>query len=348
MPKDQTHLVPTGSFIPDKHPCHKNRCRMPQEFADWTFLDFYRNFDWGLPVHIYDWCKFEHNNCEYTIEKTKKQISRMFLTPLGKIEHVDFVANDGSLCPVKHFIRHNDDWRTLRYVVENTKAVPNYSRIKEVLTGIGSLGVADIVIERSPFGKLVHEYAGFEAVAYQLSDDPGLIDDFLQLQTKLDLEIIALAADSPADIVLLSDHADEQLISPMWYARYCVPFYSEAEKILHSKGKIFSTHLDGNFKNLFEHVRRSGFDLLDGCTPAPMTNYEVEELSLALASNMKTYCGVPSIFFVQETYKDEICAFAMRIVNSLKGKVILNVGDVLPQNGDIYKVIELGKWATKR
>lgn len=347
LPVDRVHEVPTGSFIPDDAPFHQNSFEIPPEFVNWTYLDFYRNFHWGLPVHIYDWCDFAYESCEYISKKNGNHIIRQFKTPLGVIEHMDSIAADGSLCPVRHFIKSSDDWKVLFYVLEHTRAVPNYQRIRQVLNDIDELGIADIVIWRSPFGKIIEEYAGLEAATYQLADDPILIKDILQLQADIDLNVINLAAESPADIVILSDHADQQLISPPWYEEYCMPFYLQASEILHAKGKIFSTHLDGNFKALFKLVRRSGFDLLDGCTPAPMTNYEVEELSLALTEDMKAYCGVPSIFFAQNTSISEIITFAQRIVRALTGSLILNVGDILPAYGDIYKVIELGKWIAK-
>lgn len=347
LPVSHAHEVPTGSFIPDEAPFHTGNLGMPREFAQWTYLDFYRRFHWGLPVHIYDWCDFSYRACEHTCRKEEAQIIREFRTPLGAIQRIDGIAADGSLCPLKYFVGGSGDWKVLLYVLEHTSPVANYERIRQVLDGIGDLGVADIVIWRSPFGKVLEEYAGLETTVYQLVDNPTEIEDLLELQTQIDLEVIKLAAESPADIVILSDHADEQIINPAWYEKYCLPFYLQVGEILHAKGKIFSTHLDGNFKGLFNLVRQSGFDLLDGCTPAPMTNYEVEELTLPLTETMKAYCGVPSIFFLQEAAIDEIIAFAQRIVGALAGRVILNIGDILPATGDIYKVIELGKWVEK-
>jgi len=344
LPLDRANEVPTGSFIPDDAPFHGNNFGMPQEFTAWTYLDFYRNFDWGLPVHIYDWCDFTYRGCEHVRQKQGGRIVQQFKTPLGAIQRIDGIAADGSLCPVKYFIGDERDWKVLSYVLEHTTPAPNHQRIREILGGIGELGVADVVIWRSPFGKILMEYAGLETAVYQLVDDPGAIENLLKVQTQLDLEVIRLAAESPAEIVILSDHADEQLINPAWYEKYCLPFYQQASEILHAKRKIFSTHLDGNFKGLFKLVGQCGFDLLDGCTPAPMTNYEVEELAEALTGNMRAYCGVPSIFFVHDTYPGEIVSFAERIIKALDGKIILNIGDILPASGDIYKVIELGKW----
>ncbi len=348
LPLDKVHEVPTGSFIPDDASFHSNSFGMPPAFAGWTYLDFYRHFDWGLPVHIYDWCDFAYRGCEHICEIEEDRVIRRFRTPHGTIERVDGIAADGSLCPVKYFIGGEDDWKPLFHVLEHTEAVPNFQRVRWILNRIGDLGVADIVIWRSPFGKIVSEYAGLERTVYQLADDPGVVNDLLKLQTEFDLEVVRLAAKSPAEIVILSDHADEQLINPIWYEKYCLPFYLQVSDILHAKGKVFSTHLDGNFKALFPLVGRSGFDLLDGCTPAPMTNYEVEELAAALPGDMKTYCGVPSIFFTGDTNTNKIITFAQRIIEALGRRVILNIGDILPAPGDIHKVIELGQWIARR
>jgi hypothetical protein len=347
LPLDEAHEVPTGSFIPDDAPFHGGSLGMPQEFADWTYLDFYRKFEWGLPVHIYDWCDFAYSGCEHVCEREGNRVIRQFRTPHGTIQRVDGIAADGSLCPIRYFISGEDDWKVLFYVLEHTDALPNYQRVERILRGIGPLGVADIVIWRSPFGKIVSEYAGLEKTVYQLADDPGVVNDLLKLQTEADLNVVRLASESPAEIVILSDHADEQLINPVWYEKYCLPYYLQVSDTLHTKGKVFSTHLDGNFKGLFRLVGRSGFDLLDGCTPAPMTNYEVEELASALTGSMKVYCGVPSVFFLGDTSIREIMDFAERIVEALRGRVILNIGDILPAPGDIHKAIELGEWVAR-
>jgi hypothetical protein len=203
--------------------------------------------------------------------------------------------------------------------------------------------VCDIVLYRSPFGKLVHEYMGFEAVVFALHDNEQRVLDFLEFQEYHDLRFVELAARAPGSIVIISDHADENLISPPLYRRYCIPFYRKACRIIHAAGKYASTHLDGNFRGFFPFIGETGFDLLDGCTPAPMFNYEVEELAAALAPGMSCYCGVPAGLFTIGTSHDEICSFGERIARAFGGRAIVNVGDILPPTGDIEAVIALGK-----
>jgi hypothetical protein len=91
-------------------------------------------------------------------------------------------------------------------------------------------------------------------------------------------------------------------------------------------------------------LKETGFDLLDGCTPAPMTNYRPAQLAAALGEGQYAYCGVPSVLFTQGVGDEVILESAREIYGALQGRLVLNVGDVLPPNGDMRQVIRLGEW----
>jgi hypothetical protein len=196
---------------------------------------------------------------------------------------------------------------------------------------------------------------GFEAVTYALHDHEAQVLEFLEFQERFDLAFVELACRSPGSIVIISDHADENLIAPPWYRRYCIPYYRKACEVIHRAGKYASTHLDGNFRGFLPFIGETGFDLLDGCTPAPMFNYEVEELAGALAAAqrpeppvggtrpMRCYCGVPASLFTTGVPTREIAGFGGRVVRAFDGRVIVNVGDILPPTGDIEAVVALGE-----
>lgn len=333
-----------GQFIPDDAPIHQLRGDMPEEFKDWTCKDFYDRFDWGFPVHIYTWYRTEYTGgVEKMIHNAGKKKITVLKTPKGDLQKTELLANDGSWCAVEHFVKEVADLEIMRVVVEHTHFFPEYDKIKSVMDGLGTRGLGDIVLLRSPFGKLVHEYMGFENVIFALADSPDVLEDFMKFQEQKDLELVELAAKAPERLVIISDHTDEYLISPPHYAEYCIPYYRKICAILHKAGKLVSTHLDGNFKNYFPLLKDTCFDLLDGCTPAPMFNYHPEELAEALPPGMFAYCGVPSGFFADGSSTDKICEFGEKIVKAGNGRFIVNIGDILPTNGDIYKVIELGK-----
>ena len=269
-------------------------------------------------------------------------------TPRGELARTYKLDAEGTWSEYDHMAPSPESLAIVANIVENTRFVTHHERVEKFLRETDGFGVCDLVIFRSPFGKLIHEYMGFEQVAYALHDDPKAVEEFLALQESRDLELIGLAAKAPGPIVIISDHADENLISPAWYRRYCIPYYNKACAILHQAGKRVSTHLDGNFKGYLPFITETGFDLLDGCTPAPMFNYEPEELAAATGGRnglrrMACYCGVPASLFTTGGDAKMLADFGERIARAFGGRVIVNVGDILPPNGSIEGVIEVGK-----
>jgi hypothetical protein len=317
---------------------------MPERFQDFTLMDFYRRFDWGFPVHHYGWYRKEYTgSVERVVEQDRGERRVRLRTPKGELVRREGLAADGTWCPVEHFCKQPRDLDIMRLVVDAARYVPQFESVHAAMREMGGLGIGDLPLDRSPFGKLVHEYMGFEAVIYALVDDPAYIEEFLRFEEQKDMELVRLAAQGPEPIVIMSDHADENLIAPPQYEKYCIPYYQKVTKFLHERGKYVSTHLDGNFKGFFGLLGQTGFDLLDGCTPAPMFNYEVEELAAAMPPGMKAYCGVPSTLFCQRLPTADILKFGDRITTALRGHGILNIGDILPPDGDIDQVIALGK-----
>ncbi|MBT4500823.1 MAG: hypothetical protein HOC74_24045 [Gemmatimonadetes bacterium] len=345
-PPGEPRQFSPGEFIPDAADIHKNPGSMPEKYRDFPLFDFYRQFDWGFHVHLYHWYRTIFSGgveTESWVDGQKRYYR--VITPLGEMTRMDMLASDGTWSRKEFFIKEMRDLKTMRYMVEHTHFEPEFEKIDAIRQELGDWGQGDIVLSRSPFGKLVHEYMGFEQVIYTLNDDPEPLFEFMEIQERKDLELVALAARAPERLVIMSDHTDEILISPSQWRDYCVPFYRKITDILHGADKFVSTHLDGNFKGYFDILDQPGFDLLDGCTPAPMFNFEVEELADALPDGMYAFCGIPATLFCQNLLTEEILQFADRILTALKGRAVLNVGDILPPNGDIEQVIALGEYA---
>ena len=345
--KERQHSA--GAFISDSDPVRQYPGTLPGKYAGWSLMDFYRRFDWGFHAHLYDWYDLEYGGgVERTVERDERELRVFLHTPKGTLAHMDQLAGDGTWCPREHFVKSTKDLEALQLVIEAQHYTPRYERMTSVLDELGGQGQVDTVIPRSPFGKFVQEYMGFERTIYAVVDIPERIEELLALQEEKDLELIRMAAGAPARLVIISDHADENLIAPPMYEQYCVPYYRKACDILHQAGKFVSTHLDGNFRGHFPHLAATGFDLLDGCTPAPMFNYEVEDLAAALPPGMCAFLGVPSSLLCQGLPDQQILAFGDRIMEAFRGRGFLNVADILPPDGDIEQVIALGELAQRR
>lgn len=347
-PAGQEREYWAGQLIPDNAAIHATLGSLPEKYRGFTLLDFYRRFDWGFHTHIYDWFDVEcEGPVERVVEKAGNQMVIRLHTPRGDLVRREQLAEDGTWCVKEHFVKDVGELEILSRAVEAMRFLPRFDKVRAVLDEIGTQGQVDLVIPRSPFGKLVQEFMGFERTAYALFDASQTVKDFLHLQEQKDLELIRLACAAPARLVIISDHADENLISPRLYADLCVPFYARATRLLHEANKFVSTHLDGNIKGHFPLLGQTGFDYLDGCTPAPMFNYEIEELAEALPKGMCAFCGVPSALFCQEVPMETILSYAERIVTALRGRGFLNVGDILPPNGDIEQVVAVGEYVKR-
>ena len=94
---------------------------------------------------------------------------------------------DGSWCPTEFPVKTLEDLKIFRAVTERMRYVPSYERIREVLGEIGQQGVLDMVIPRSPFGKLVHELMGFEELIYAHHDEPESVLEWMEFQEHHDM-----------------------------------------------------------------------------------------------------------------------------------------------------------------
>lgn len=343
-----------GALIPDADEAFHRTAGylpMPERFREWTYLDFYRNFNWGVPVHLYDWYTVEYDGAEVDTDTEGCLRTTRYRCPEGSLTSAQTLAEDGSWCPTEHPVKNLHDLQVYRAISERTRYVPRYDRIRATLAEIGEQGVLDLVISRSPFGKLVHNVIGFEELTYMMFDDLAPILEWMAFQEQHDIQLIRLAAAAPdARVVILSDHSDENLISPPHYREYCIPYYRKIADLLHEAGKSLSTHLDGNFKGYMPFLGDTGFDILDGCTPFPMTNWRAHELAAVAARNGQlAWCGVPSTFFCQSVDDSVILDAGREILDTFRAagaRLVLNVGDIVSPTADIHQVIKLGTLVT--
>jgi hypothetical protein len=342
-PRGERQPFATGQMIFDDDPIHRRQVDLPERFRDFTLLDFYREFDWGCPIHAYEGIGTERDGVSVRTRQEGQRRHQTIETHEGVLHTIWGRAPHGSESIVRYPVQEPDDVRAVEFLARHTHYRGDAQAVERILDALGERGVIDVVIGRTPFGLLVQELMGYEAVAYALADEPRIVHQLMDALSPGFRERVRIAAELPGRIAIISDHADEHLISPRQFEEFCLPHYREAQKTLHAAGKFVSTHLDGNIRGLLPLLPEAGFDLLDGCTPAPMGNYEPEDLGPILGPRLKAYCGVPSALFCTNVPTDEILSYGRRIAEALAPNVILNIADVLPPDGDIEQVIALGQ-----
>jgi hypothetical protein len=325
-----------GGLIPPQDKINKLRGIIPEQYADKNLFEIHADLDCGIPVHGYDACyKIENKNIEIITDKSENQVINVYKTPVGELREVIGIAVDYSACRKEYLLKTAEDFRIFEYILEHQEIRKDYSGALEALDIIGEQGYLNCIINRSPMGKLVHNFMGVENVTFALFDTPDLLRGFLKTLLEHDRTVWNIVADSPAEIAFMADNMDEFLISPDWYREFFLPVYQEMNEVLHRGGKKILTHMDGRLKNMLPMIKDTGFDVLDGCTPAPMTDFEPFELAAALGHGQYAYCGIPAPFLIQGYTDNQILSFTKKILDQMREKVILNIGDIMPERGDI-------------
>lgn len=333
-----------GEVIPDADPMHKLPGTMPEKYRRLTHKGIHRALNVGLPVHNYHWLKTTYDGVGHRIVTEGFIRTEVWETPHGALtRRYRLAPDDGSWAIVEHPVTSVSQFPALVDIFEAQRYGADMEQIRALAAEIGEDGYQDLPIERSPLGLLVHEFVGMEGFVYMLHDERSKVEGMMEYLAQKRCELAGVAAAAPARVIILSDHVDENLLAPPLFGKYAVPFYRRFTEILHSAGKIVTCHMDGNLKRLLPCLRETGLDYYDGTTPAPMNNYEVEDLAAELPRGMHAFHGVPSTLFVQGATTEEILAYARRIIDVLGDRAILNVGDILPINGDIDKVAAIAE-----
>jgi hypothetical protein len=335
--------VAPGALIPADHPMHRRSGTLPGSLAGCDHVGLHRMLDVGMPVHGYH-CFFrtmiDGVTVDRRVEEDGKRIVATWHTPKGELVEVRERAHDGSFAHRKHLVEREEDLPQLLYIAGHLRYTADYAKSEALLRAVGDAGYVNHIINRSPFGKLMLEYCGLEALAGLMADAPETMAEVLCAFAEADRPLWRLAVEAPGRMVFIADNMDDQLYGARWFERHCLPYYREITDLAHRHGKLVLAHLDGRLKNLFPFIPATGLDLLDGCSPAPMNDFTPAELAAALGAGQYAYCGVPANLVASES--PERCAdFARGIIEAGGGRFVLNIGDIMPAGAPLATIERL-------
>lgn len=236
-------------------------------------------------------------------EGRKYQIRR-FLTPLGNVEEkILFDPGYGSQWIKEFLIKNFRDYEIVAFIFENTFYVPNYEGFTEVEKNMGDDGIVFANVERSPFQKTLLELAGPERLMMDLFDAPGMVEDFLKVLRRKQLEMYEIVAKAPALFVHNWDNVTEEMTSPHLFEKYCLPFYDEVGSFLRGNGKKFVVHMDGKLKNLKDLIAQVPIDVVESFTlKGAGGNLDIEEAQ-KIWTNKSVIANFPAFLcFKEERY----------------------------------------------
>jgi len=331
-------------FAPDLsvwHRVNEKRGALPERYRGMDLRELHDELGCCLPWHIYgDFVEFEYPRMEHLVTDDGDRRVERLVTPVGEVRGVrERVPGGESYAWREHFIKSLDDVKVVEYMLAHRLARARYDRLDRVMDWLGGRGIGDMVVGYTPLLRILVEWAGIERGIYMLYDYPAEMERLMAAAAAADDPVYEIVAAAPrCRVVIVGDNMDTRYVSPAMYERYCLPYYQRRTDFLHSRGKLVSTHMDGCIKGLFPYLCDTGFDYIDGCTPAPMNDFTPRELRGALGGRQAAQCGPPSTLFCQNLPDSSIARATQEVIGGMGNRLLLIVGDQVPENANIEQV----------
>jgi hypothetical protein len=212
-----------------------------------------------------------------TVEDGRRTIHVTHHTPVGDLHSRKVIGPDGSPWVLEHPVKQVDDFRVLEFISEDTEYRPNDEAIRGRQASLGDDGLVLCRMMRSPLQRLLIEWMGTEGVCYALFDHPSEMDRLLACMAASDAQAHVVAADSAAEALWSAENITAWITSPELFERYCLPYYERVASLVAERGKPYGVHMDGQLAALRDLIARSPLSFVEGFTPPPMGDLELED-----------------------------------------------------------------------
>ncbi len=239
-----------------------------------------------------------------TVERVDKRdgdlVIRQWQTPAGTLREV----YRGSRI-VEHKLKSRTDILAFRRLIEQTRYAPNPGRYEELLTQVGEDGIVAPHIGPSAVQRLIQMEAGVSGFAYLCADHGGEMEALIEAMHQRDLDRFRIAAQTPAEVLILVENTSTLLLSPAMYRRWSRRHVSDFCRIAHENGKTAMVHMCGHVKGLLNDIAATGLDGIDCLTPPPTGNTTPEDAWAASGPELIVHGILDPTAWIQRT-ADEI------------------------------------------
>lgn len=233
-------------------------------------------------------------------------IRRTYSTPVGSIYsderrepgvgqwHAQRSWKDVSPWQTARLIKNPEDYKVLKYMVENTEYLADYFPIEQAMDWLGEEGVVLDGLPHSPMQMLMIDWIGSEQGRFFFYhiDYPDLVEDLYIAIAKSREPLSEIAAKSPAPIALCGDNIDGVLVNPGLFEKYFMPEYEKQATVLHNHGKLMAVHMDGRLNVLKNLIAKTPIDIIEAFHTPPMGDLSVSE-ALSLWKDKVIWIGFP-------------------------------------------------------
>jgi len=204
---------------------------------------------------------------------------RRFETPYGTLTQVwTFTPESGADFESTYWWTRWDEYEAIRFMLESKDYVFDADEFHRWVARAGDDGLVMLNLTESPL-KTLHWLAGPQNATMFIIDHPEEMKALAKIHEKKVLAMLESVADNAdADIFISTDNLDAMFYPPYFYKDYCHDFFAKAAEIIHSRDKFLMVHACGRNRVLLPLVGQAQIDALEGVTPPPMGDVQLDEV----------------------------------------------------------------------
>jgi hypothetical protein len=285
---------------------------------------------WMRPPYIMKMHGVDVSETQATMPSGQSVIRRTYSTPVGTV-YLDEIRGLGngqwhglrswnSVVPwqTERLIKEPEDYKVVKYMVENTEYLPDYFPIEQAMDWLGDDGIVlDDLAPHSPMQMLMIDWVGSEGGRFFIhhAKYPDLVEDLYRAVSKSREPMYEIAAKSPAEITWFGDNIDGVLVNPRLFEKYFMPEYEKMAKVIHQHGKLMAVHLDGRVDVLKDLIAKTPIDIIEALHPPPMGDLSIGE-ALSLWKDKVIWVGYPGSVYTlgPEAVKKHTLALLREII----------------------------------
>ncbi len=319
----------------------QSRGELPAAYAGDGY--FQLNRDLGMGFYLQGFYPFEmrHPGITFSDQIDGDRRIRTMHTPLGDLSEIQqYLPTSFSWGYVKHYLETPADLPAFRSYIERLEFSPAYAEAERRKAIIGDNGVVLVYAPRSPFMEMVTNYAGIVPLVYLLNDAPDEMAELLALMEGKHDIAAEMAANSPADCVMIPENLSSEVVGARYYKLFLHPYERKWIERIRQNGKYSFIHLDGTLKGLIGLVSETGFDVIEAVTPLPCGDISMAQAMESVRPETILWGGLPGVIFTPLFPEPDFEQHVIAMLNLMKRRpnYVLGVGDQVPPDGLLERV----------
>ena len=188
-------------------------------------------------------------------------------TPVGTVSSLGAFAKNG-VCPVERFFKSPDDYKVLRFWVDNRQFEENYAEVLERMAAADESQVFRGVVGGEPMQKVI-TMMGIESFSIEWMENRDEVISLCSACLEEARRQYPIVANGPLWHMNCGGNCVPEIIGLERFREFYVPFYNECAEVMHKHGKLVGTHLDANNRMWAREVGETALDYIEAFTPPP-------------------------------------------------------------------------------